>query len=145
MVTLKLGRIFRTLRKDVERLRDDILTDAKHVLKRSEEASIRQRWYDTGATLASLRERIVTDGNKKTYLLYPTATNKGAPYPLFGEYGTGRAGSQTGRVAPRGYRYGSKKGMAARRYSRIAVATAGPLITRMAVAQTRRFAANMTT
>jgi hypothetical protein len=146
LVELRLARIFSTLRHDVEAFRDHLLEDSAKVLRREEEASIRERWYRTGATLASLRERFFDTGDKvRTYELTPTATNRGAPYPLFGEYGTGRKGSETGRPAPRGYRYGRRSGMTARRYSRIAVETAAPEIHRLAVEQSRRFAANMTT
>jgi hypothetical protein len=138
-VTLTLGRVFKDFRRQVEALQDDILLEGAQVLRREEETSIRQRWFRTGATVNSLQEELVIDGNKKTYLLFPTATNKGAPYPLFGEYGTGRLGAQTGRPAPRGYRYGSKAGMAARRFSRIAVSVARPQIDRLALQRVKQF------
>lgn len=145
LVTLQLSPIFHDFRSRVEGLRDRILTDASQVLRREEEASIRRLWYRTGATLKSLREEFVVDGMKKTYRLMPTAVSKrGAPYPLFGEYGTGRLGASTGKPAPRGYNYGEKAGMAARRYSRIAVATAKPQIDSLAKERVRRFALNAT-
>lgn len=145
LVQLKLSPIFRTLGSDVRRFRDDVLTDAGSIMKRTEQASIRRLWYDTGRTLSSLQEQVTEDGNTKTYHLFPTATSdKGAPYPLFGEYGTGRRGAQTGRPAPAGYTYGRSQGMTARRYSRIAVETAVPLIERMSKARLDRFAQNMT-
>lgn len=145
LVTLQLSPIFRDFRSRVTGLRDRILTDASKILRREEETSIRQRWHRTGATLVSLKEEVVEDGNRKTYRLFPTAvSSKGAPYPLFGEYGTGRLGAQTGRPAPAGYRYGDKAGMAARRYSRIALSIAKPLIDSMAKERVRRFALNAT-
>lgn len=145
LVTLQLSPIFRDFRSRVERLRDRILTDAGKITKREEQVSIRLRWHRTGATLVSLKEEVVEDGNRKTYRLFPTAvSSKGAPYPTFGEYGTGRLGAQTGRPAPSGYRYGDRAGMAARRYSRIALSIARPLIDSMAKERVRRFALNAT-
>lgn len=145
LVTVQLSPIFTDFRSRVETLRDRILTDAGRILKREEQVSIRQRWHRTGATLVSLKEEVTTDGNRKTYKLFPTAVSKaGAPYPLFGEYGTGRLGASTGRPAPLGYKYGEKVGMAARRYSRIALSVARPLIDSMAKERVRRFALNAT-
>lgn len=144
LVTLQLGSIFRTFRHDVERLQDDILLDAAQIMRREEELSIRERWFRSGATVNSLQEEIDINGPRKTYRLFPTATNKGAPYPTFGEYGTGQRGAATGRPAPRGYRYGSQAGMAARRYSRIAVSIAKPQIDKLAIDKVRQFAARVT-
>jgi hypothetical protein len=137
LVQLNLSPIFHNLRPRVEGLRDGILTDAGKIMRREEEASIRQRWYRTGATLGSLQEQIVTEGNHKSYRLSPTTF-----YAIFGEYGTGRRGAATGAPAPSGYRYGQKPGMVARRYSRIAVARAQPQIEAMATERLRSF--NMT-
>ena len=144
-VTVQLAPIFRNFQARIESLRDDILTDSGKTLRREEESSIRLRFYDQGNTLKSLQEEVVTEGNKKIYRLFPTATSKkGAPYPLFGEYGTGRRGATSGRPAPRGYRYGDSVGMKARRYSRIAVQVAHPLIETMAQTKVKNFAANYT-
>jgi hypothetical protein len=132
LVTLQLSPVFRNLQQRVERLRDEILTDGGKILKREYQFSIRARWFRSGATAGSVVEETVTDGNRKSFRLRPTATNNGAPYPLFGEYGTGRRGALTGGPAPSGYRYGDKPGMAARRFSRIAVAQAKPQIDDMA-------------
>jgi hypothetical protein len=140
LVTLQLSPIFTRFQQRVERLRDEILTEGGGILKREYQISIRQRWFRTGATLASLQEETVTEGNRKTFRLFPTATNDGAPYPLFGEYGTGRRGSSTGRPAPRGYRYGDRAGMTARRFSRIAVEQAKPQVDDMARLKLREFA-----
>lgn len=126
---VQLGSVFRNFKSRIETLRDDILTEGGKILRREEESSIRLRWFDSGATLQSLQEEVVTEGERKIYRLFPTATSeRGAPYPLFGEYGTGRRGAASGRPAPRGYRYGDKQGMKARRYSRIAVAIARPQV-----------------
>lgn len=145
LVELQLSSIFSNLRSRVERLRVGILFDSAAILRREEESSIRRLWYRTGATLSSLRQQFITDGDKKIYQLFPTATSKaGAPYPLFGEYGTGRLGAQTGRPAPLGYRYGDKAGMVARRYSRLAVTAAKPQIDQLARERVRRFALNAT-
>ena len=129
LVTLQLGSAFRNFQKRIEQLRDSIVAEGGGILRREEESSIRLRWFDTGKTVNSLQEEVITEGDKKTYRLFPTAVSKsGAPYPLFGEYGTGRRGAATGRPAPRGYRYGDSQGMAARRYSRIAVSIARPQV-----------------
>lgn len=130
LVTLQLSPVFRNFEQRIESLRDDILIEGGKILRREEESSIRLRWFDEGKTLRSLQEEVVIEGEKKTYRLFPTATSeRGAPYPLFGEYGTGRRGSATGRPAPRGYKHSTdKEGMKARRYSRIAVAIARPQV-----------------
>lgn len=140
LVTLQLSPIFHGFRGRAERLRDDILKEGAEILRREEESSIRLRWYDIGKTLNSLQEEIVEEGESKVYRLFPTATSeRGAPYPLFGEYGTGRRGRQTGRPAPRGYVYGERAGMRARRYSRVAVGIAKPQIVATAKAVVANF------
>ena len=145
-VEVQLSPIFGNFAKGVTDLQDDLLLAGAQVLRREEESSIKQRWYDTGATLNSLQDEIIINGNTKSYRLFPTAVSpKGAPYPLFGEYGTGRLGALSGRPAPRGYRYGRSPGMAARRYSRIAVAIARPKINALTQRRVTQFAANMTT
>lgn len=141
LAAVHLGSIFRNFRARIESLRDEIVIEGGKILRREEESSIRLRWYDEGRTLRSLQDRIDTEGDRKIYRLFPTATSKrGAPYPLFGEYGTGRAGARTGRPAPAGYTYGDRTGMKARRYSRIAVQVAKPQI----VANSKRLIANFT-
>jgi hypothetical protein len=128
-VTLQLGSVFRRFKQRIEDLRDDILTEGGKILRREEESSIRLRWYDEGKTLNSLQEEVIREGDSIIYRLFPTATSeKGAPYPLFGEYGTGRRGRASGRPVPRGYHYGDSTGMRARRYSRIAVSIARPRV-----------------
>jgi hypothetical protein len=139
LVTLHLSPVFHDLRQRVERLRDEIVADGGAILKREYLLSIRARWFRSGATAASLVEETVTDGNRKTFRIGPTATRNGAPYPLFGEYGTGRRGAATGGPAPSGYRYGDKLGMTARRFSRIAVAQAKPQVDDMARVKLRQF------
>lgn len=140
LVTVQLSPIFRDLRGRLERLRDDIVASGGRILRQEEEASIRLRWYDTGRTLSSLQEQVETRGGSRIYRLFPTATNRGFPYPTAGEYGTGRRGAATGKPAPAGYRYGSRQGMAARRYSRIAVAQAKPKV----IANAKQLIANFT-
>lgn len=126
---VQFSPVFRNFRQRIEDLRDDIVTSGGKILRREEESSIRLRWYDEGKTLASLQEEVVREGDKVVYRLFPTATSpQGFPYPTAGEYGTGRRGAATGRPAPRGWRYGDKQGMKARRYSRIAVAIARPQV-----------------
>lgn len=138
-VQLHLSPIFRTFGGDMERLRDEIIEVAAPTLRREEEASIREKFYRTGTGLRSLKEEVVTEGNKKTYRLFPTAF-----YMIFGEYGTGRRGAVSGRPTPRGWRYGSKPGMTARRYSRDAVQKARPEVARHAQRRVEAFKKNMT-
>lgn len=134
-----IPRFLSTFREQVERLRDELLVEAAPVLRREEEASIRERFYRTGAGLRSLQEEFITEGLRKIYRLFPTAF-----YMIFGEYGTGRRGSVSGRPVPRGWRYGPRKGMTARRYSRIAVDKARPQIERIAKERALAFARNVT-
>lgn len=140
-VTVQLGSIFRDARRRFESLRDEIATEGGKILRREEESSIRLRWFDKGRTLNSLQEEFATEGNARIYRLFPTAVSKrGVPYPMFGEYGTGRAGAASGQPAPEGYEYGDKAGMKARRYSRIAVQRAKPQV----VAKAKEVIANFT-
>jgi hypothetical protein len=135
LVTLQLSPIFTDFRRRVEGLRDSILADGRKILRREWALSVRARFFDTGAGLqsAGLGE-IVADGDNRTYRMVPQAF-----YMVFGEYGTGREGVRTGQPAPAGYVYGQRKGMAARRFSRIAVAVARPQVDAMAVAKLRQF------
>jgi hypothetical protein len=127
----------------MESLRDSIVSSGGKILREEEESSIRLRWFDKGVTLRSLQDETVTEGDARIYRLFPTATSKsGAPYPLFGEYGTGRAGAVSGQPAPSGYTYGDKPGMRARRYSRIAVAQARPKVIAKANELVRNFTTN---
>lgn len=129
LVTLQLGSIFHNFRSRMNSLIDDIAVEGGKIVRREEEATIRLRWFDSGATLNSLQEEMDIQPERRVYRLIPTAVSKrGAPYPLFGEYGTGRAGAASGRPAPKGYRYGDKAGMRARRYSRIALGLAKPQV-----------------
>jgi hypothetical protein len=145
LVTLQLGRVFSDFRQRVERLRDSILDDGKKIVRREWGTSVRQMFFRTGATLASAQEKVESRGDDRIYTLTPTATSpKGAPYPLFGEYGTGRRGAASGQPAPAGYRYGSRIGMTARRFSRIAIAVAAPQVSTMARAKVKQFAQHVT-
>jgi hypothetical protein len=123
-------------------LQDDVLASGRTSMRRQWPISLTSgttRWFRTGATLQSAVEETVTEGNKKTYRFGPTSF-----YAVFGEYGTGRLGSQTGRPAPTGYRYGSKPGMRARRFGRHTIAVIRPEVNAAAVALAKKFAANMT-
>lgn len=141
LATVHLSPIFRNFKSHIEDLRDEVLVEGGKVLREEEESSIRLRWYDKGVTLSSLKEEVVSEGESRIYRLFPTATSKrGAPYPLFGEYGTGQRGARSGKPAPAGYQYGQGQGMRARRYSRIAVAQARPKV----VARAKEVIANFT-
>lgn len=120
-------------------MRDEALQDSAPILRRHVESSIRERFYRTGAGLRSLQEEFIAEGMKKLYRLFPTAF-----YMIFGEYGTGRRGSTTGQPAPKGYRYGSRPGMTARRFARIAVAESRGEIRDIHFLKVREFAQNLT-
>lgn len=140
LVQLQLGSIFSDFRQRVEGLRDEILADGRTIIRREWSLSVRKRFFRTGAGLQSAGQgETIIEGDTKTYRLIPQAF-----YMIFGEYGTGRRGSVTGRPAPAGYRYGDRQGMAARRFSRIAVATAKPQVDAAARRRVRQFAAHMT-
>jgi hypothetical protein len=138
-VTVKNAPKASVFRAKVEDFRDEVVEMGGQILRREEEASIRARFYRTGAGLRSLREELITDGQRKIYRLFPTAY-----WMAFGEYGTGRRGAATGRPSPRGWRYGQRAGMAARRYSRIAVGVAKPQIDRDVKRRAAAFARNFT-
>ncbi len=138
-VTVRIPSFLTDFSEQIEDLRDKILDQTAPILRREEEASIRSRWYRIGTTLKSLKEETVTEGPKKIYRLRPTTF-----YAIFGEFGTGRRGAQTGGPPPRGYHYGSRPGMTARRFSRIAVQQAGPKVIETAQQIVNAYARNVT-
>lgn len=140
LARIELGKIFlKSFRREVEQMRDEALAESSPILRREVESSMRQRWYRTGASVESLQDEVISEGNKKTYRLSPTTF-----YSIFGEYGTGRRGAATGEPAPIGYRYGPREGMEARRFSRIAVGVARPQIEDVWRLKVRELAANLT-
>lgn len=140
LARIEFGKIFlKSLRREVEQARDEALTDSSQILRREVESSIRERWYKLGRTLESLEDDVISDGDRKTYQLIPTAA-----HAVFGEYGTGRRGAASGEPAPRGWRYGDKPGMEARRFSRIAVGVARPQVDDVFRLKVRELAASLT-
>lgn len=140
LARIEFGKIFlKSLRREVEQARDEALTDSSKILRREVESSIRERWYKLGRTLESLEDDVISDGDRKTYQLIPTAA-----HAIFGEYGTGRRGAASGETAPRGWKYGDKPGMAARRFSRIAVGVARPQVEDVFRLKVREMAASLT-
>lgn len=140
LVNIEFGKIFlKSFRREVEQVRDEALTDSSKILRREVESSIRERWYRLGRTLESLEEDVIDEGDRKTYQLVPTAA-----HAIFGEYGTGQRGAVTGQPAPSGWTYGNKPGMAARRYSRIAVGIARPQVEDVFRLKVRELAASLT-
>lgn len=140
LARVEFGKIFlKSLRREVEQARDEALNESAPILRRELESSIRERWYRTGASLASVNDEMITDGDVKTYRVGPTMF-----YDPFGEYGTGRRGAATGQTAPRGWRYGDKPGMEARRFSRIAVGVARPQVEDVFRLKVRELAASLT-
>lgn len=139
MVELRLSPIFRDLRERLRSFQRDVHLRASGILRFEERLSVSQRFYRTGQGLLSLFEQQLEEGNKLRYEI--TFLRR---YMLFGEYGTGRRGATSGRPAPRGYTYGQRAGMTARRFSRIAVAAAKPKIDRMARERARQLALNAT-
>lgn len=124
LAQVELGQIFlKSFRRELESMRHEAVVESGRIIRREEESSIRERWYLLGRTLNSLEEEITTSGDDETYQLRVTA-----PHGIFGEYGTGQRGRATGQPAPSGWTYGDKPGMAARRYSRIAVGIARPQV-----------------
>lgn len=139
LAQVELGQIFlKSFRRELYQMRDEALKDGAEIVRREEESSIRQRWYLLGRTLNSLEEEIIDEGDNKTYRLTPTAA-----HAIFGEYGTGQRGRATGQPAPTGWTYGDKPGMAARRYSRIAVGIARPQVEDVFRLKVREFAAEL--
>lgn len=142
-VQVQLAPIFSTFRREVEGLRDSILATGRTAIRRQWPISLttgETRWFKSGATLQSAVEDTVTEGDKKSYRFGPTAS-----YAIFGEYGTGRRGSETGRPAPAGYRYGQKRGIRARRFGRHTIAVVRPEVNAAAIQLAQKFAARMTT
>jgi hypothetical protein len=125
LAKVQLGKIFlKSFRREVEQARDEALAEGAKILRREEEASIRQRWYLLGRTLGSLQEEVISEGDRKIYRLTPTA-----PHAIFGEYGTGQRGKASyDPPQPSGWKYGDQPGMRARIYSRIAVGIARPQV-----------------
>lgn len=141
-VQYQQGRIFRAFRSDMRDLQRDIHSRASLIVRFQEETAIqhgKSRFYRSGRGLLSLFERQLEEGNK---LLYEITFLRF--YMIFGEYGTGKRGAATGPPAPLGYTYGQKPGMAARRFSRIAVGRARPQVDKMAKERVRRYALNAT-
>lgn len=136
LATVTYGRIFDNYERGVRQLRDEALRESGVILRREQESSMRARWYRTGASVESLAEKITADEHSATYTL-----TAGTFYSIFGEYGTGQRGSATGQPAPPFYRYGSKPGMTARRFSRLAIDAAQPQIRDLHLLKTREFAA----
>ena len=142
-VQVQLAPIFSTFRREVEELQDEILAQGRTSIRRQWPVSLTSgstRWFKTGATLQGVKEETVTKDNNKSFRFWPTTD-----YAIFGEYGTGRAGASSGTPDPRGYRYGSKQGIRARRFGRHTISAVRPEVTRAAVELARKFAAHMTT
>lgn len=139
-VTVQYGKIFlKSFRDEVEQTRDEGLKEGAPILRREVERSIRERWYLLGRTLGSLDDDVISEGDRKSYVLSPTAK-----HAVFGEYGTGVRGRATGQPAPKGWEYGDKPGMTARRYSRIAVGIARPQVDDVFKLKVRELAARLT-
>lgn len=145
LAQIEYGKIFlKSFRREMEQMRDEALRESAPILRREEEAAIRAYWFDSGATLESLEEEFIEQGDTKIYRLQPTAASeRGFPYPTAGEYGTGQRGRETGQPAPAGWKYGDKPGMEARRFSRIAVGAARPQIEDVWRLKVRELAASL--
>lgn len=140
LARVEFGKIFlKSFRREVELTRDEALSESAPILRREVEASMRARWYRTGASVESLEDEVIDEGDRKTYRLSPTTR-----YSIFGEYGTGRRGAATGEPAPVGYRYGPSAGMEARRFARIAVGAARPQIEDVWRLKVRELATSLT-
>lgn len=136
LATVQFGRIFDNYERDLRAIQRDALIDSGKILRREQEASMRARWYRTGASVSALGQgEVVEEGGN---LIFRLATGKF--YDIFGEYGTGQRGAATGQPTPAFYRYGSKPGMAARRFSRLAIDAAAPQIRDLHLLKMREFA-----
>lgn len=136
LATVHYGRIFGSYERQLRATQHDALAESGKILRREQEASMRARWYRTGASVESLGQgEIVEEGNKSTFRL-----TAGKFYDIFGEYGTGQRGAATGQPTSPFYRYGSKPGMAARRFSRLAIDVAAPQIRDLHLLKMREFA-----
>lgn len=100
------GQVFRSR---ILKWRDGALRSAGQILERHSQASVRERFYRTGAALASLDNQTVEQGNRKSYQEFSELF-----YFRFGEFGTGRRGAESGVPHPAGYRHGRTPGMSAR-------------------------------
>lgn len=100
------GQVFRSR---VLKWRDEELESAGQILEGHSQASVRERFYRTGAALASLDDVTVEKGLTKSYQQFSELF-----YFRFGEYGTGRRGAESGVPHPMNYRYGQRAGMSAR-------------------------------
>ena len=71
-------------------------------------ASVRERWFGTGASLAAIqKETQVEDFARKVRV----EVRSGKSYDAFGEYGTMRRGAAAkAKHRPKSWRYGRKKG-----------------------------------
>jgi hypothetical protein len=140
LARVQYGRIFDNYERNLRRLQSEALKESGGVLKRYLETSMRARWYRTGASVESINEgEVTTEGNKAQFTL-----TVGTFYSIFGEYGTGQRGAATGQPAPPFYKYGSKPGMSARRFSRLAIETARPEIHDLHLLKLRELGKGMT-
>jgi hypothetical protein len=137
---VQYGKIFDNYERDLRRVQSEALKESGTVLRRRLELSMRARWYRTGASVGSISEgEIATEGNKSRIAL-----TVGTFYSIFGEYGTGQRGAATGQPAPAFYKYGSKPGMSARRFSRLAIEDARPEIHDLHLLKLRELGKGMT-
>ena len=140
LVQIQFGKIFlKSFRREVEQARDEALNESAPILRRELEASMRERWYRSGASLESLAEEVIDEGERKSYRIGPTTF-----YSPFGEWGTGQRGAATGQPAPSGWTYGNQRGMEARRFGRIAVENARPQIEDVWRLKVRELATSLT-
>lgn len=136
LAQIQFGRIFDSYERDLRHMQRDALVESGKILRREQESSMRRRWYRTGASVEALGQgEIIEEGDSVTFRLVT-----GKFYDIFGEYGTGQRGAATGQPVPPFYRYGSKSGMGARRFSRLAIDAATPQIRDLHLLKTRQFA-----
>jgi len=138
--TVHYGKVFDTFEQRLRAMQAETLKDSGTVMRREVESSMRARWYRTGASLGALgKGEVISEGSKLIWRL-----TFGKFYDIFGEYGTGQRGSASGQPAPKGYTYGDKPGMTARRFGRLAIDTAAPQIRDLHLLAMRQFAGGVT-
>ena len=113
--------------------RKTALEAAGKIVDRESHTSVRERFYRTGAVESSIEKQFVGNPNEDV-LSYEQFSE--LYYFRFGEYGTGRRGSESGVPHPATYRYGTVAGMSARFMLGSALEIAAPQV----VSEFQRFA-----
>ena len=110
--------------RDFQAAIEGIVNDSRDTLEAFVARSIRQRWYDTGRSVRSFTIKALLRRRNGGEI----EAESGTPYDAFGEFGTGTRGAASGVVHPATWRYGTVRGIAARRMYGKALDEATPVI-----------------